>query len=276
VAQVNRIRFVQGGHKRFEDLRLPPRADAGITQDEEWCEVTIDGERRRIRFHDYAEIYEIPGLYEALFYEALECCSPRTVRSLLETELERADFDPTELVALDLGAGNGIVGEELLDLGARTIVGVDIVEAAAEAVERDRPDVYDEYLVADLTRLSPDEHERLSDRPFNCLTSVAALGFGDIPPQAFTAAYGLLEPGGWIGLTIKEDFLATEDPTGFQMLIRRMLEDGSLDLRAKRRYRHRLSSLGEPLHYVAMIATKAATRRPSRRAGAAAGTGVGA
>ena len=53
--------------QRFE-LYLPPsQAGGGLDQDEEWCEIELDGERRRIRLHDYAAIFNVPGLYEQLF-----------------------------------------------------------------------------------------------------------------------------------------------------------------------------------------------------------------
>ena len=56
-----------------------------------------------------------------------------------------------KLRVLDVGAGNGMVGEELDRMGARHIVGVDIIPEAKEAAERDRPGVYDDYFVVDLT-----------------------------------------------------------------------------------------------------------------------------
>jgi predicted TPR repeat methyltransferase len=241
----------------FADLHVPesPGGDA-IAQDEEWFDVSVDGQPRRIRFHDYGAIYAVPGLYERIFYEKLECRSPKTVVGLLRHELERDGTDPASLIALDLGAGNGIVGEELRAIGVSAIVGVDLLPEAAAAAARDRPGVYDDYLVADLTELSADESRRLSERPFNCLISVAALGFDDIPPEALATAYDRVRPGGWIALTIKEDFLTTEDPSGFQKLIRRMIDERLLELRTHERYRHRLSSNGQPLYYVALIAVK--------------------
>src|SRR5919202_4942600 len=87
-------------------LRLPDGASTSADQDEEWCEVQHDGETRRLRFHDYADIYSIPGLYERLIYEELRCESPRVIARLLANELERRDADPTDLRVLDLGAGN--------------------------------------------------------------------------------------------------------------------------------------------------------------------------
>jgi SAM-dependent methyltransferase len=238
------------------EVHLPDRTGDQLSQDEEWCEVGVNGDRRRIRFHDYAAIYEVPGLYEHLFYEKLECNSPQTVAGLLDDELTRTGTDPDSLVVLDLGAGNGMVGEQLRGIGAQSVVGVDLLPAAAAAAERDRPGVYDDYLVADLTSLSPGDQDRLDQRSFTCLASVAALGFGDIPPEVLAAAWNVIEPDGWIALTIKEDFLTTEDPSGFDQLIRGMLDDGVLELKVQHRYRHRLSCQGDGIYYMALVATK--------------------
>jgi hypothetical protein len=46
-------------------IRFPERLPS-CDQDEEWFEVLLDGEWRRYRLHDYAELFEVPGLYEAL------------------------------------------------------------------------------------------------------------------------------------------------------------------------------------------------------------------
>src|SRR4051795_3312355 len=89
-------------------LHLPDDANRSADQDEEWFEVEYDGETRRLRFHDYAEIYSIPGLYEELIYERLRCESPRVIARLLAQELDRRDVAPAKLRVLDLGAGNGI------------------------------------------------------------------------------------------------------------------------------------------------------------------------
>ena len=240
------------------DLTFPPRADATLDQDREWCEVTVDGARRRIRFHDYHEIYPVPGLYEHLFYDRLECSSPTTVRSLLEDELSAAGKQASGLRVLDVGAGNGMMGAELTDMGVPTLVGVDIIEQAAAAAERDRPGLYQDYMVADLTDLSAEDRGRLAEVRFNCLVTVAALGFGDMPPTAFAEAYNSLETPSWVAFNIKEDFLEGDDRGDFSGLIARMLEKGALEERSRRRYRHRLSAAGEPLHYLAMVAVKRA------------------
>jgi predicted TPR repeat methyltransferase len=236
-----------------------PKANAGADQDAETCEVVVDGSTRRIRFHDYDEIYRIPGLYEQLFYEELDCKSPEVVCGLLREQLAAGGHSPANQTVLDLGAGNGMVGECLTKMGCGTVVGVDIIPEAAEAAERDRPGAYAEYVVADLTDPSPEVHETFGRYRFGVMTTVAALGFGDIPPEAFHYAYGHLAPGGWLAFCIKEDFLADDEPTGFSKLIRDLLDEGSLEIFAQRRYQHRLSARGEPLHYVALIGRKAST-----------------
>jgi hypothetical protein len=66
---------------RYE-LRFPAE-QSGMDQDEAWCKIRLDGQRLRVRFHDYAEIYIIPGLYESLFYRRLRCNSPKKVVGVL-------------------------------------------------------------------------------------------------------------------------------------------------------------------------------------------------
>jgi SAM-dependent methyltransferase len=235
---------------------LFPDAGLDLGQDEEWCEVVVGTARRRIRFHDYRDIYDIPGLYERLFYDRLKCVSPRVIRTQLAQVLAERKTEPGKLRVLDVGAGNGIVGEELRELGAGSVYGVDIIEEAAAAAHRDRPGVYDQYLVADLTDLAPDQRATLVEADLNTLTTVAALGFDDMPPQAFAEAYNLISTPGLAAFTIKEDFVTSRDASGFSELIRRMFAGEVICPLARQRYQHRLSVQGEPLYYVAFVAEK--------------------
>lgn len=234
-----------------------PTSPGALDQDEEFCTVEIDGERRHIRFHEYAEIYQVPGLYEHLFYDLLGCTSPSVVVSLLADELRKADIDPADLVALDFGAGNGMVGERLRDLGVSTIVGVDLLEEARDAALRDRPEVYEDYIAADVTSLTDEDRRRLSRWTFTCLLCVAALGFDDVPPPAFATVFNLIAPSGWLAFNIRARFAATgSDQTGFSALLRRMIEEDVVRELARTRYTHRRSVSGEELPYVAVIARK--------------------
>jgi SAM-dependent methyltransferase len=238
-------------------------------QDAEWCVVETPQGSRRLRFHDYAAIFEIPGLYERLFYDELECVSPRVVCELLAGVLEEREQEPAGLVVLDVGAGNGMVGEQLDELGAGSITAVDILDQAAAATDRDRPDVYDDYRVVDLCDPPPADDAALAGAGFNCLTSVAALGFGDMPPEAFARAFDYVADGGLVAFTLKERFTRPEaDESGFSRLIRGLHEDGRIEPLVEHRYRHRLSTAGEPLHYVAYIAEKQADAAGCHAAGA--------
>jgi len=163
-------------------IALPP-SDLSLDQSEEWFVVKVGDEWRQIGIHDYDEIYDVQGLYERIIYDLLQCDSPRTIRKLLVAEIEEFGTTSASFRVLDLGAGNGMVAEELRRIGVPHIVGVDIIDEAKSAADRDRPDVYDDYLVADMTNLTADQRERLRDNRFNCMICVAALGFGDRSPS---------------------------------------------------------------------------------------------
>jgi len=233
-----------------------PEVDADLKQDEEWLEVRVDGEWQRLRLHDYASIYAIPGLYEAVFYRTLKCCSPKRSVALFEEVLAQHKVEPQTLRVLDVGAGNGMVGEQLWTLGAQRLVGIDIVDEARAAALRDRSHVYADYLIEDLTDLSEATERTLRRQRLNCMTCVAALGFSDIPPRAFLKAFDVIETPAWLAFNIKQDFLRENDRSGFAELVAALRSDKILRVEAYRRYRHRLSIRGKPLHYVAMVARK--------------------
>jgi hypothetical protein len=111
-------------------------------------------------------------------------------------------------------------------------------------------------VVADLSQPSSEQRARLAERKFNALTIVAALGFGDIPPQAVYTAFNLVSDQGCIAFNIKESFLRHDDASGFARLIQRMLREEVLLMWSYKRYCHRLSVTGEPLYYIAAVAEK--------------------
>lgn len=234
-----------------------PVVDGHVDQDSEWCDVETDGVRRRLRFHDYAEIFKVPGLYEQLFYEELQCSSPTVVRDLIADVVTEHGQRASDLVVLDVGAGNGMVGEELVELGVAGVTGIDILPEAEMATARDRPGVYEDYRVVDLCNPDPTDDAELAARGFNALTCVAALGFGDIPPEAFACAFGYLSEGGLAVFTLKERFTQErEDESGFSKLLRELQESGRMRTLRCERYAHRLSVGGETLHYLVYAVEK--------------------
>lgn len=241
-------------------IQFPPAGSHHLGQDEAYFYV-VDGPekvKRKLLLHDYDKIYRRPGLYEQLFYDRLKCSSPAKVAGILRQTLAAVGENPTELRVLDLGAGNGMMGEELKAQGVARLVGVDIIPEAREAAIRDRPELYDEYYVTDFTRLDDETLGKIDEWNFDCLTSVAALGFGDIPPAAFMQGLQFVTPGGWVAFNIKETFLDASDTSGFSRFIRELIFSEYLDVFHLERYRHRLSMEGIPLFYYALVGRKAA------------------
>ena len=241
-------------------VQFPPKDAHKLNQNEVVFHIIESGNQKvPIRFHDYNQIYLRPGLYEQLFYDRLKCTSPTTVAQLLESALQTLGEPITEMRVLDLGAGNGMMGEVLKRRhGVARLVGADIIPEARDAAYRDRPDVYDEYFVSDFCNLDKDDKEQLAEWSFNCLTSVAALGFGDIPPRAFFQALQLVSNKGWVAFNIKETFLDHSDQTGFSKFIRELIFSKFLDVYHIEKYQHRLSMEGTPLYYFALVGRKTA------------------
>lgn len=233
-----------------------PDAREHCEQNEETCEVYYRGRWQCLRLHDYDRIFEIPGLYEQLFAQRLHCISPQRVVRVFADVLRDWSVNPQDLRVLELGAGNGMVGEELRKLGISQIVGADILNEAAAAAQRDRAGMYDDYLVADFCELPESDAQRALAIGPNCLVTVAALGFGDIPPKAFVTAFNLVSTPGWVVFNIKESFLAGIDDTGFARLIRSMSDHEYIQIQSYCRYNHRMSVAGQKLHYVAIVARK--------------------
>ncbi len=157
---------------------------------------------------------------------------------------------------LDLGAGNGMMGEELKKHGVARLIGVDIIPEAYEATLRDRPGLYDAYYVEDFCNLDSGIKEEIQQWQLDCMVTVAALGFGDIPTTAFIEAFNIIKSEGWIAFNIKETFLDTSDDSGFSRMIRELIFSEYLDIYHIERYRHRNSIEGEPLFYFAIAGRK--------------------
>ncbi|MEZ4966881.1 MAG: hypothetical protein R2791_16675 [Saprospiraceae bacterium] len=232
-----------------------PQIDEHLDQDEEFI-ILEDGDRvEKILFHEYHKIYEVPGLYEKLFYRRLRCQSPTVIANMLAENMARSGQGMSRLRVLDLGAGNGMVGEELKNRNAEMLVGVDVIPEAKMAALRDRSDVYEDYHVLDFTDLDPKDELEMRSCRFNCLVTVAALGFGDIPPEAFLTAFNIVENGSWIAFNIRDKFLTKDDESGFRDVLQNLTEH-HFDLKDSKKYVHRYNLHDEPLTYKAFVGVK--------------------
>lgn len=241
--------------KRYR-IQFPRTGSNKLGQDETFFYLQEFGKDRKILLHDYCEIYKLPGLYEQIFYDRLHCVSPSKVASILDSAVSQSADNISELRVLDFGAGNGMMGETLQNHGVSRLVGVDIIEEAYKATIRDRPGLYDEYFIEDFTKLTHKKRENIASWNFDCMVTVAALGFGDIPTRAFIEAFNIIKGKGWVAFNIKETFLDKSDDTGFSRLIRELIFSEYLDIYHIERYRHRLSMEGEPLYYFAIVGRK--------------------
>ncbi|MCJ1267934.1 hypothetical protein MMC22_007820 [Lobaria immixta] len=257
-------------------IHFPDRdSPIAIVQDAECVDVTFHSSTteskhtERILFHDYPKVYSHAGLYENIFHKHLQCQSPLELVSLLA---ECAGSHPAfalekPLHVLDVGAGNGIVGAEVrAQLVGRVIrlVGTDILPEAHEAAIRDRPNVYDQYLVADL--LDQRQVELLGKKDFDVMITCAALGPGwnDMPIKALLGALAVVQEGGLVAITVNVCWLGRADETPWGQFIA-MLDGkgvnawGDLKEVQRKRYKHRLDVRGKWIWYMAIIFEKSKT-----------------
>ena len=248
---------MQDCYKRISSsVFFPDLGGKSLSQDGEWCIYRNGEEERKIRFHDYHEIYDIPGLYEYLFMNVLQCQTPQKIRELLMNELRNRNVHINQLKVLDLGAGNGVMGNLLHQAGVEKIVGIDILKEAKIAAERDQPGIYSDYFAVDLVNSHPEILKTLKNHRFNCLVTASALGFGDIPTSVFKAAYNLINNGSIIVFNIKDKFIEKYDQSGFFRLISNMIDEEHISILQREHYRHRLSTVGMPLYYTAFVGLK--------------------
>ncbi|MBA2349528.1 MAG: class I SAM-dependent methyltransferase [Solirubrobacterales bacterium] len=178
--------------------------------EEEWIEYGPPGERTRVPFHDYAAIYAVPGLYERAFYEGLGMCSARVVCELYANALRTLGRPAAGERVLDLGAGNGIGGQELREtVGVAEVVGADLEPAAERAAERDRPGIYAQYATADLGE-RPEVLDELGE--VSAVVACSAIGAGHIGLDLLTAIVTrAVRPGGLLAFAVADglvpDFL---------------------------------------------------------------------
>jgi SAM-dependent methyltransferase len=232
-------------------LRLigPPQADGEYVG-------LRDGDRGEeiVHLHDYERLYEVPGLYEHIVQELLGCVSPQFAAQGLALALTRLELDPAALTLLDLGAGTGLVGELLRELGIGNVVGLDTLAAARAACLHDRPAIYRDYLVGDLAKPTPQLLLRLRDHHLTGLVSAGAFGGTHAPATALVRAIDLLPAGAPVVFTIDERWMQVGGPDGFRAPVAGLLASGALRLLERSRFRHRLTTGGAPIQYELLIA----------------------
>lgn len=227
-----------------------PAQPAGPAGEELVDVAFADGRAERLRLHQYDRLYAVPGLYEAVVQDRLDCQAPSVVAALLVAGAERLGWAPADVRVLDLGAGNGVSGEAQVAAGLRPVAAVDILASAREAALRDRPGLYGSYLAADLTDLTPEAEAELRAHEPNAIAIVGAVGGGHLPPAALYAAVGLLAPGPALLAYVADPDHSSE----LAAMLAAMGERGQLQELAREGYRHRRTAAGGERHWDAVLA----------------------
>jgi len=235
------------------EVKLQPGRD----QTEESLVVRYaDGTTDEFRLHEYERVYAVPGLYEEVVQRRLLSASATILAERLVGCAADAGTAPGDLAVFDLGAGNGVSGEELRARGVRTIVASDGIPEARAAARRDRPGLYAEYLVGDTDDL-PQLPELIRAHGLNALVCAGALGLGHITADSFHRLWTAFPPGAWFSVSLHED-LAVPGGSDFGDYLAGVEERaGATEILVREPFRHRLTMAGEPITYVAVVARKA-------------------
>ncbi len=186
----------------------------------------------------------------------LEEKSHIVLSSLLNDRVTKTGGNMEDLVVLEVGAGSGMVGKALADLGVKSIVGIDIVPEAAEAAKREYPGVYENYYIENLIDLSETTQEALTSRGFNCIVCGSALGFNHIPAQAWAKAFNAIAPNSWVAFNVQKKRWEDEGETSFLGWHPWVGEKEIFEMTETHEYQHRFYLDGRPLYYVAIIGKK--------------------
>ena len=225
----------------FAGVRLlgPPVADG---------EYIALSEHETVHLHEYTRIYAVPGLYEHVVQDLLQCRSPQVAAEGYLRVVERLGLEPGSMTVLDVGAGTGAVGELLRRDGVARVVGVDSLPDARVASLRDRPGVYADYVVGNFSHDGALREELL---PYGLggLVSAGAFGGTHATPQALRNALAALPSGAPVAFTIDERWMDESDPDGFGATVEQLVADGDLAVLERTRFQHRVTTTGEPIFY---------------------------
>jgi trans-aconitate methyltransferase len=224
----------------------------GRTQQEEsFVLVRDDGSRERIVLHDYARVYAVPGLYEEVVQHRLACASPQVLAETLAEAVVAAGESMAELRVVDVGAGNGVVGEQLQARGAQVVAGLDALEAARDAARRDRPGLYEVYAVAGVDTVTVEQ--LVGEHRLNGLTSAGALGVGHVEVTDVARWWAAFPPGSWFAVTVPLDVV---DPAGEDLLGALAAADPATQVVRRASFPHRRRMSGATITYSVVVAQK--------------------
>ncbi len=184
----------------------------GTLQGEELFQVTFlkeNNKKQCVAVWDYKELYRHPYLYEYLYRDLLRLNAPDIVWDYFDRNFNNKS---KTLRVLDLAAGSGLSGQTIKNTSnVDLLIGIDILEEAKVAYERDYGDIYDVYYVMDFNNLSDYQVALLQGYRFNCLVVVSASGgsdeevdYHDVELNEYKQAFDILMPNGFLVFNIRE------------------------------------------------------------------------
>lgn len=143
-------------------------------------------------------------------------------------------FVPEDALILDVGAGTGLLGAELLDAGYTAIDGLDLSPSMLAEAERKR--IYRELTEATLGERLPYETDA-----YDAAVAAGVLTTGHAPASSFDELVRATRPGGHVVFTLRSD----QSPPGFDQKIAELLERGRWEL-VERGDEFQAMPIGEP------------------------------
>jgi len=238
------------------EIRIPEETSKLVIQ-EEFFWLKQNGTERKVRIHDYVELYSIPHLYECVMNE-LQAKSHTVLASLLIDQVTQAGGKAADLVVLEVGAGSGMFGKALADAGVNSITGIDILPEAAIAADREYPGVYENYYVEDLTKLSSQTLENLKNQEFNCIVCGSALGFNHITAPCWATAFNLISDKGWVAFNVQKERWEDTGKDSFLGWHPWVAQTDIFEINQAQKYQHRFYMDGRSLEYFAILGRKQA------------------
>lgn len=237
------------------EIELPEvESVRNLTIHEEFFWLIQNGQKRKIRLHNYSEIYKINFLYEYVMNQ-LDYQSHIVLSSLLVKQFTQAGGKIEDMVVLDMGAGTGLVGQTLANLGVKSIVGIDRIPEAAEAAQRQYPGIYENYYVGEFNLLHQGSRNTFTNRDFNCLMCCSAIAPGHIGEE-FSFIFNQITPQGWVAFNVAQYFWEDESEAGFHQQNSWVNHPNIFKIVETQTYRHRGYMDNRSLDYLAIVGRK--------------------
>lgn len=156
-----------------------------------WIYETTNTQNLQNKYNAWASIYDTE------LDKPYRCCPIQAVHALEKVQ-------PTKNIRiLDAGAGTGMVGEVLVELGYKNITAIDLSEAMLEVASKKQV-----YTALHQWNLE-DSKLFCEDETFDAILAVGVFTFAHAHPTALRHLNRLLKTGGFFVLTVRVDYYKT-------------------------------------------------------------------